>query len=118
MIFAETRRVQSAKFLRTKARFDLVTIHLHPRKSRRFCFFDLRDEGDIRKRMRMIPDRAVLTIAREDGVWRVEHEGETFGHSREKEVARAAAVRRAREMQDNGQACELRVSGEHGFGGG
>lgn len=68
--------------------------------------------------MRMIPDRAVLTVAREDGVWRVEHDGETFGHSREKEVARAAAVRRAREMQDSGQACELRVSGEHGFGGG
>lgn len=68
--------------------------------------------------MRMTPDRAVLIISRHEGVWSVEHDGESFGHSREKEVARAAAVRRARAMQDGGQACELRVSGENGFGGG
>ncbi|WP_293457997.1 hypothetical protein [Phenylobacterium sp.] len=67
--------------------------------------------------MRMIPDRTVLTISRQEGVWRVEHDGETFGHSPDKEIARAAAVRRAREMQDRGRACELRVTGEHAFGG-
>lgn len=68
--------------------------------------------------MRMIQDRAVLTLSRQDGVWRVEHDGEAFGHSREKEIARAAAVRRAREMQDGGRPCELRVSGEPAFRGG
>ena len=67
--------------------------------------------------MRIIPDRAVLTLSRQGDVWRVEHEGETFGHSPDKEIARAAAVRRAREMQDGGRACELRVTGETAFGG-
>lgn len=66
--------------------------------------------------MRMIEDRAVLTVTRLDGVWRVTHEGEEFGHSREKEVAKAAANRHARTIQDKGGACEVRVAGEHGFG--
>ena len=65
--------------------------------------------------MRTIVERAVLTVSRHDGVWRVEHEGDTFGHSADKEVSRAAAIRRAREIQDKGQACQLRVYGEHGF---
>lgn len=65
--------------------------------------------------MRNLPDRALLTVARIDGVWRVEHHGETFGHSREKEVAKAAAHRQAREMLQGGQACEVRVQGEHHF---
>jgi hypothetical protein len=47
----------------------------------------------------------------------VEHEAEPFGHSPEKEIARAAAHRRAREMLDDGQACEVRVVGEPGFRG-
>jgi hypothetical protein len=63
----------------------------------------------------MVPDRAVLTVARREGVWRVEHDGEPFGHSREKEVAKAAAHRHARSMMDQGRACEVRVFGEHGF---
>ena len=68
--------------------------------------------------MRMVPDRAVLTVTRNDGVWRVEHhEGEPFGHSREKEVAKAAACRHARTMMDSGRACEVRVQGEHAFRG-
>jgi len=63
----------------------------------------------------MVPDRAVLTVTRIEGVWRVEHEGNHFGHSPDKEIAKAAAHRRAREMHDGGRACQVRVFGEHGF---
>ncbi len=62
--------------------------------------------------MRMNLERAVLTVTRHDGGWCVEHGGQQFGHSRDKEAARAAANRRAREMFDAGQACEVQVSGE------
>jgi hypothetical protein len=65
--------------------------------------------------MRMNLERTVLTVTRSDGVWRVEHEGETFGHSADKEITKAAAARRARELMDGGRSCQLRVSGEHGF---
>jgi hypothetical protein len=62
--------------------------------------------------MKMAIDRAVLTVARYEGVWRVEHEGEHFGHSPEKEIARAAAMRRARSMQDSGRPCQVLVRGD------
>jgi hypothetical protein len=65
--------------------------------------------------MKMADNRAVLTVTRLDGSWVVELDGETFGHSVEKDVAKAAANRRAREIQDGGRACQVRVSGEHGF---
>lgn len=65
--------------------------------------------------MRMTPDRAVLTVTPHDGGWAVELEGDVFGHAREKEIARAAANRRARQIQDGGRACQVRVYGEHGF---
>jgi len=65
--------------------------------------------------MRMVPERTVLTVTRREGVWRVEHDGDDFGHSSEKEVAKAAANRHARSMQDSGKACQVRVHGEHGF---
>jgi hypothetical protein len=68
----------------------------------------------LRNPMRMVPDRAVLTVTRQDGVWRVEYEGEHFGHSRDKEIAKAAANRQARQIMDGGKSCEVRVSGEHG----
>jgi hypothetical protein len=45
--------------------------------------------------------------------WR--QDGVHFGQSADKEVAKAAASRRARTLQDDGQACQIRVSGEHGF---
>lgn len=45
-------------------------------------------------------------------VWSVSHGGDPFGHSRDKEIARAAALRRARELLDKGHACEVRVFGE------
>lgn len=63
----------------------------------------------------MIQDRAVLTVIRDAGSWVVELDGDLFGRSADKEVAKAAANRRAREMQDGGRACQVRVSGEHGF---
>lgn len=70
----------------------------------------------VENRMRNLPDRAVLSVTSRDGMWQVEHEGEAFGRSRDKEVAKAAAHRRAREMMDGGKACQVRVHGEHGFG--
>jgi hypothetical protein len=60
-------------------------------------------------------DRAVLTVVRHGDAWAVEHEGEHFGHSSDKEVAKASAMKRARQMLDGGRACQVRVSGEHGF---
>jgi len=65
--------------------------------------------------MKMVPDRAVLTVMRHEGLWRVEHEGEYFGHSTDKEIAKAAAHRHARSLQDGGKACQVKVFGEHGF---
>ena len=66
--------------------------------------------------MRTLPDRAVLTVTQYEGGWRVEHDGRQFGHSPDKEIAKAAANRQAREMFDAGRACAVRVFGEHGFG--
>lgn len=65
----------------------------------------------------MISDinRAVLTVLRYEGAWAVEYDGEHFGHSPDKEVAKAHANKRARQMQDGGRACQVRVQGELGF---
>lgn len=65
--------------------------------------------------MRTDTERAVLTVLRHEGAWAVELEGEMFGQSSEQQVARAAANRRAREMQDAGRPCLVRVSGEAGY---
>lgn len=67
--------------------------------------------------MRMVEERAVLTVARNGGGWAVECEGEIFGHSPDKEIARAAAHRKALQMQESGRACLVRVTGEGGFRG-
>jgi hypothetical protein len=67
--------------------------------------------------MRLTQERAVLTVARSGAGWAVQLDGELFGHSTDKEIAKAAAHRRARQMQDSGRACQVRVSGEHGFYG-
>jgi hypothetical protein len=48
-------------------------------------------------------------------VWAVESAGEFFGHSVDKEVAKAAANKRARVVQEGGRPCQVRVSGETGF---
>jgi hypothetical protein len=65
--------------------------------------------------MRTVPERTVLTVTRHEGVWRVEHDGQHFGHSPDKEIAKAAAHRQARQMMDAGRACQVRVYGELGF---
>ena len=67
--------------------------------------------------MRMAPDRAILTVARHNGSWTVELDGQHLDSSPDKEVAKATANKRAREMQDAGRPCQLRIAGEHGFGG-
>lgn len=60
-------------------------------------------------------ERSVFTVLRHEGQWAVEHDGRFFGHSRDKEVAKAAANRGARAEQDAGRPCQVRVVGEHGF---
>jgi len=60
-------------------------------------------------------DRETLTVARHEGRWAVEHMGEFSDHTFNKEEAKAAANKRARALQDAGRACQVRVSGEHGF---
>ena len=67
--------------------------------------------------MRTDIQRAIFTVSRRGGAWAVEHEGEDFGHSPDKEVAKAFAHNRARELQAGGRACQVRVHGEHGFFG-
>jgi hypothetical protein len=57
----------------------------------------------------------VLTVLRHEGAWAVELDGKLFGHSRDREIAKAAAHRRAREIQDSGQPCQVRISGETGY---
>lgn len=61
------------------------------------------------------PERAVLTVAPHDGGWAVELDGSVFGYAPDKEVAKATAHKRARQMQDDGRPCQVRVSGEMGF---
>ena len=63
----------------------------------------------------MVSDRTVLTVMKYEGVWAVECEGLFFGRSIDKEVAKASANKRAREIQDAGRACQVCVTGEHGF---
>jgi hypothetical protein len=65
--------------------------------------------------MRMNSDRAIFTVLRHADAWVVEHGGEHFDHSPDKEIAKASAHKRARRMQDSGRACQVRVSGETGF---
>lgn len=61
--------------------------------------------------------RDLYTVIRHADGWAVEHAGEIFGVSRDKEEAKAAAHRRARVAFDAGQGCQVRVTGEHGFAG-
>ena len=57
-------------------------------------------------------ERTVFTVVRLEGVWAVEHDGEVFGHTSDKEVAKACAHKRAREVVDAGGAVQIRVFGE------
>ena len=66
----------------------------------------------LRDWMRQSPERTILTVARHENLWQVEHDGRTFGHSPDKEVAKAAANRYAREMFEAGRLCQVKVWGE------
>jgi hypothetical protein len=57
----------------------------------------------------------VLTICRDGDRWAVEESGLFSGHSSDKDVVKAFANKRARQVQDSGHPCQVRVSGEHGF---
>ena len=65
--------------------------------------------------MKLDPDRPIFTVSRQSGAWVVEYDGENFGHSADKEVAKASAHKRAREVLALGRGCEVRVQGERGF---
>lgn len=65
--------------------------------------------------MRDLTHRAVFTVTRHSGGWAVEHEGAFSDITGDKEIARAAANRRARAAQEAGQPSQVRVSGEHGY---
>jgi hypothetical protein len=67
--------------------------------------------------MRIEPERAVFTVTRHNGSWAVEFGGQYFGHSADKEIAKAEASKRMRQIHDTGQACQIRVVGEQGFYG-
>lgn len=60
-------------------------------------------------------DRIVITVCRNDGLWAAEEAGLFFGASPDKDIAKASAVRRARQRMGEGYACQIRVSGENGF---
>jgi hypothetical protein len=60
-------------------------------------------------------ERSIIMVVKHGGQWAVEHEGRYFGHDVDKDVARAAAHRHAREMQDKGRPCQVRISGEGGY---
>ena len=77
--------------------------------------FDLADM--LRNIMRTTIDRAILTVIQQDGAWAVELGGQLFDQSLDKDVVKASANKRARSMQDQGQACQVRISGEGGFNG-
>ena len=64
--------------------------------------------------MRTILQRTVFTVSRDGKAWVVEHEGGAFGRSPDKEVSKAYAHKRAREVLDAGGAVEVRVYGEDG----
>lgn len=57
-------------------------------------------------------------MLRHNDLWAVECAGEHFGHARDKSEVKATANKRARQMQDGGQACLVRVIGENGYFGG
>lgn len=65
--------------------------------------------------MRNAPDRAIFTVVRHESGWAVEHDGEFSDITPDKEVAKAAANKRARAAQDGGKPCLVRIVGETGF---
>lgn len=54
----------------------------------------------------------MFAVVRLGDGWVVEHDGEVFGHASDKEVAKAWAHKRAREVVDRGGAAKVWVHGE------
>lgn len=65
--------------------------------------------------MRTNLERTIFTVTRDRELWAVEYLGEFFDHSKDKSEAKASANKRARTVQDAGQPCQVRVSGETGY---
>ena len=57
----------------------------------------------------------MLTVLRHAGGWAVECDGERFGQSEDKEITKACAHKRAREIVDGGRGCQVRINDERGF---
>jgi hypothetical protein len=62
--------------------------------------------------MRAVLERTIFTVLRDGAAWAVESEGNLFGHSSDKEVAKAYAHKRAREVMDAGGAVQVHIQGE------
>lgn len=65
--------------------------------------------------MRAPPERTIFTVMRDGDAWAVELRGALFGHASDKEVAKAFAHKRAREVVDGGGAAQVLVQGESAF---
>jgi hypothetical protein len=62
-----------------------------------------------------IIQRVIITVRRKAGLWAAEEEGVFFDTSAEKDIVKASAAKRAQAYFGQGTACQIRVSGEHGF---
>ena len=62
--------------------------------------------------MRATLERTIFTVLRDGDAWAVEYQGSLFGHSSDKEVAKAHAHKRAREVVDAGGAVQVHIQGE------
>lgn len=82
---------------------------------KRFELMKLPTKYVIIEEMKISQDRIVFTVTRDRELWAVEHLGEYFDHSSDQNEARASANKRAREAQNSGAACQVRVSGETGY---
>lgn len=62
-----------------------------------------------------IIQRVVITVCLKAGLWTAEEEGVFFAASADKDVVKASASKRAQACFGEGRACQIRISGEHGF---
>ena len=65
------------------------------------------------KRSAMI--RVVLTVSPHDNGWAVERDGAYSDQSSNKEEAKAAATKQARQLIDSGMPCQVIVTGDIGY---
>ncbi len=62
-----------------------------------------------------IIQRVIITVRRKAGLWAAEEEGVFFETSADKDIVKASAAKRAQACFGQGRACQIRISGEHGF---